>query len=129
MDYCRSLNHLTTPHRTIPQPTNSATMPTYSTYNGQLASIPDTSTPGLVFLKSYVPLLDSASPPMGDLASPNAVLITNGGPPMKVTDLAPMFSMRAEALDLFSHMEKDMQVWDLEGDAGKRTVIWSSVSR
>jgi hypothetical protein len=104
-------------------------MPLYTTYSGQLASIPTTSTAGLIFLKSYVPLLDSINPPLADLASPEAVLISNGGPHMKVMDLLPMMSKRAEMLDSFSHTEQDMQIWDLEGEAGKRTVIWSSVSR
>jgi hypothetical protein len=104
-------------------------MYTYTTYKGLLASIPPTSTPGLIFLKSYVPLLDSTNPPLADVTAPNAVLISNGGTPSKITDLLPMFSKRAEMLDLFSHTEEDVQVWDLEGEAGKRTVIWSSVSR
>jgi hypothetical protein len=48
---------------------------------------------------------------------------------MKVMDLLPMMSKRAEMLNSFSHTEQDMQIWDLEGEAGKRTVIWSSISR
>ena len=104
-------------------------MPQYSHYSGILSLIPEDSSAGLLFLKQYLPLIDSSNPLIMDAVSPDASLITNDSPPLKFSDVLPMFSKRAEMLDHFSHADFPVEAWDLEELNGKRTVIYSSISR
>ena len=105
-------------------------MPSYEHFSGQLSAIPQTASPGLQFLKEYLPLLDSDSAVVLDShVKPSATLISNGGQPIPLKEISQMFEKRAEMLSVFTHTAHPIEAWDMERDAGERTVIFHSVSR
>jgi hypothetical protein len=104
-------------------------MSTYTHFKGPLQSIPSDSSLGLQYLKSFLPIVDSKKVTLQDVVSPEAVLVSNGSPPAKFTDLLPMFDKRSEMLNHFSHEDHPIEAWDLVGAEGKRTVIFASISK
>jgi hypothetical protein len=105
-------------------------MPSYEHFSGQLSAIPQTASPGLQFLKEYLPCLDSDNAVVLDNhVKPSATLISNGGQPMPLKEISQMFEKRAEMLSLFTHTAHPIEAWDMEREMGERTVIFHSVSR
>lgn len=105
-------------------------MPQYHFYEGPLAEIPDTASKGILFFKIYLPMIDSTSPPLETVLSPNVIGVMNGGPEFNMLAvLPPMLAQREQTASFFSHTEKPVRVWDLEDDGGKRTVMSVSISR
>lgn len=105
-------------------------MPSYEHFSGQLSAIPQVASPGLQFLKEYLPLLDSEKPVILDNhVKPSATLITNGSQPIPMKELPQMFEKRAEMLSIFTHTAHPIEAWDMERLMGERTVIFHSVSR
>jgi hypothetical protein len=105
-------------------------MPSYEHFSGQLSAIPQTASPGLQFLKEYLPCLDSDSAVVLDnYVKPSATLTSNGGQPIPLKEISQMFEKRAEMLSLFTHTAHPIEAWDMEREMGERTVIFHSVSR
>jgi hypothetical protein len=106
-------------------------MPSYEHYVGELFSIPPSATPGLQFLKDYLPLLDENDGCVFDThVSPTATLTSNGGQPIVLKDIAHMFAQRSARLSEFTHTAHPVEAWDMEGRwPGKRQVIFHSISR
>src|SRR5207248_10874454 len=91
--------------------------------------IPLDASPGLRFLKDFLPRLDSLEPdanPIASFLAPGASFVVNGGNPSTADVVRSMFKMRSEKLGLFRH---DVKVaWDIERSDKKRTVMYESVS-
>lgn len=105
-------------------------MSQYHHYEGLLKDIPESqSSAGVRFLKAYLPILDQPAPLLRDACSPSATFSSNGGEPMPVENVVKMFARRPEMLSYFSHTDFPIEIWDMEAEAGKRTVIFKSVSR
>jgi hypothetical protein len=105
---------------------------TYTTHIGPLSTIPQTSTPGLLFLQRYIRAVDAMhqkpNPPLSAYLSPNAQFSMNRGESIGRDKLEEMLAMREQMLDGFSHEDFDVRVWDLEGEDGRRTVFMETVS-
>jgi hypothetical protein len=109
-------------------------------HHGPVSSIPSDASPGLLFLKAYLPALDSLSPatqPIAPFLTPLAVFMTNGGSPVPAATIASLMNIRAGQLQAFRH--DVVCAWDVAdegdgesrssgGEAGKRTVMFESVS-
>lgn len=103
---------------------------------GPYDAIPDTASPGLLFLRNLLPALDSLGPFDGDdgqpdlihYLAPGATFIMNGGPPLQAVDVLRMLPKRGERL---SHFHHDVRMaWDIAApdDSGRRTVMYESTS-
>ncbi|OAA49790.1 hypothetical protein BBO_01425 [Beauveria brongniartii RCEF 3172] len=106
---------------------------------GPYESIPDTASPGLLFLRRLLPALDSLGPfdardgqrppQLVSLLAPNATFVMNGGPPLPAVDVLQMLPKRADRLARFRHDVR--MAWDVacrgDGD-GRRTVMYESTS-
>ncbi|KAM3549727.1 hypothetical protein ARSEF4850_008697 [Beauveria asiatica] len=108
---------------------------------GPYESIPDTASPGLLFLRRLLPALDSLGPfdardgqrppQLVRLLAPNATFVMNGGPPLPAVDVLQMLPRRADRLARFRHDVR--MAWDIasrgDGDgAGRRIVMYESTS-
>lgn len=92
------------------------------------------SSPGLVFLSEFLPVLDSLDKDVvktmpEKFLAPNAVFILSPHGPSPASDVIPKFEMRADMLSKFSHTESPIRAWDHEKPAGARTVLYESISR
>ena len=99
-----------------------------SIHHGSQESIPLNASPGLLFLKTFLPLLDSlddASSSISTYVSPKAQFIMNHDPPLSVERLSEMFFTRREMLQLFKHDVS--KAWEISREGGC-TVIFESVS-
>jgi len=99
-----------------------------SIHHGSRESIPSNASSGLLFLKTFLPILDSlkeASSSIPGYVSPNAQFIMNHGSPLSVEKLSEMFSIRREMLQLFKH--DISKAWEIQREGGC-TVIFESVS-
>jgi hypothetical protein len=103
-----------------------------STHTGSYQSIPDSASPGLVFLKGLLPILDSLDPeskggPMTAALAPGATFSINGGPSLTTDQIRPMQMMRCKRVARFGHDVR--AAWDVaSGPGGARTVMYESVS-
>jgi hypothetical protein len=98
-------------------------------HTGPHHAIPSTASPGLRFLKAFLPAVDSLNPgadPLGQYLTPNAVFIINGGEPMPAETIIGMMKMRSQRLKTFRHDLK--HAWDVEMDDGRRMVMYEAVS-
>jgi hypothetical protein len=105
-------------------------MASVSVHEGPLATIPANSSPGILFLKALLPVLDSLSPApsstsLAPFMGPSTRFIFNGIPPTTLDGILPKFSSRGENMSVFRH--DVVKVWDI-GSGGKRTVMYESVS-
>jgi hypothetical protein len=115
------------------------TTPACVAYVGSLVEIPDDSTPGLLYLKAYLPARDSltSNAALENLLAPGAIFINNSAPPAVASSknerrakagdsnvVATKFEKRSAALESIKH---DLQrVWDIDNGNGRRTVIFES---
>jgi hypothetical protein len=100
-----------------------------STHKGPYQTIPDNSSPGLGFLKAFLPALDSLEPeinPLIPFLAPEAHFIINGGAPTLAETVIAMLKMRSQKVKVFHHTVKS--VWDVQREDGNRTVMYESVS-
>jgi hypothetical protein len=105
-------------------------MPQVYIHHGPLSTISQTASPGLIFLKNFLPALDSldpASSPVRSFLAPNATFIFNNGAPTPSSDILSMIESRSEMLSKFYHEVR--LAWDTEKEEdGKRTVMYESTS-
>lgn len=69
---------------------------TTSIHHGPYESIPDTSSPGLQFLKRFLPALDSLTPSdetLRSLFTPNAPILAGSNPPMSAHRATPIMEV------------------------------------
>jgi len=101
-------------------------------YAGPLSQIPATS-PGLVLLSQYLPAIDAldrSSEPATKLKQfllPEAVFITNGGPPVPAAQVLEMLKMRQGMLENFYHKD-EVKVTEMAYKDGKRSLICETTS-
>lgn len=105
-------------------------MATTSIHQGSYQSISSDASPGLVWLKSFMPTIDSLNG--GDYTAlqqylgPRATFITNNSEPKLAEQVLPMLAMRSTMVSKFLH---DVHtVWDIGKEDGKRTVLYESTS-
>jgi hypothetical protein len=99
------------------------------THTGPYQTIPSTASPGLRFLRAFLPAVDSLNPaanPLGRYLTPNAVFIINGGEPTPAETIIGMMQMRGQRLKTFRHGVKS--AWDIETGNGTRMVMYETVS-
>ncbi|KAJ5118250.1 hypothetical protein N7448_009965 [Penicillium atrosanguineum] len=84
-------------------------------HHGPYDSIPDTASPGLKFLKRFLPAMDSArdsDDQIAPLFTPNAPIIIGSNPPTFAYRTTPLMQVRS---DHFSHFHHDVHVaWDID---------------
>jgi hypothetical protein len=101
-------------------------------YDGPLSQIP-TSSAGFVLFSEYLPAIDAldrSSNPATQLRhflSPDAVFITNGGPPVPAAQVLEMLKMREGMLENFYHLD-DVKVTEMTYKDGKRSLICETTS-
>jgi hypothetical protein len=94
-----------------------------TTFSGPLFSLPTTS-PGLHFLKKYLPLIDVLDQPqtstheLSALVKPGAPFISNGSMAIPFEQVLGMLKMREGMLSFFTHGTEDINVWDIETEGG-----------
>lgn len=98
----------------------------YGPYNTILSN----TSPGLLFLSRFLPVLDSLdpaiSPLLRTLLARDAKFIINSGPPIGADQVISMLAMRPVHLSKFGH---DVHVaWDIAKPDGTRTVMYESTS-
>ncbi|KAK9386019.1 hypothetical protein V1515DRAFT_605853, partial [Lipomyces mesembrius] len=105
-----------------------------SVHLGEYHSIPEDASPGLVFLKNFLPVVDSLDENVSfaPFLSPNARFIM-GDTISSVDIFATMTRIRSTKLSFFCHRVK--HAWDIagpsatdDGSGSKRTVLYESVS-
>ena len=113
-------------------------------HHGPYTTIPTLTTPGLHFLKTFLPALDSLDAethPIAPFLHPDADISVNSNPPNKGCQVVPLLEVRRKHLSAFGH---EMEVaWDIaleEADPGdqrqaqgkdrgdKRTVMFEATS-
>jgi hypothetical protein len=100
-----------------------------SIHHGSRESIPSNASRGLLFLKTFLPILDSLAEDVSSsipaYVSSKAQFIMNHEPPLSFEKLSEMFSTRREMLQLFKHNVS--KAWEIQREGGG-TVIFESVS-
>lgn len=88
---------------------------TVTVHNGPYTSIPPTASPGLIFLKNFLPALDSLDAerhPVSPFLTPNAAIIVGSQPAKRGSQVVPLLEVRSKHLERFRH---DVHVvWDIE---------------
>jgi hypothetical protein len=100
---------------------------TTNVHYGSYETIPDSASEGLLFLKSFLSVLDSldASPPIDPYVFNTTQFVLNRDAPITVEKLSEMHQMRHRMLQVFRH--DVTRAWEIERDAGI-TVIFESES-
>ncbi|RMJ29016.1 hypothetical protein PHISP_00096 [Aspergillus sp. HF37] len=107
-------------------------------HNGPYTAISENASPGLQFLKQFLPALDSLDPSrtVAPFLTPNASIIVGSQPANPGNRVIPLLEVRSKHLDRFRH---DVHVvWDIEhtnadqnqaiqGDT-RRTVMFEATS-
>ncbi|KAK9350551.1 hypothetical protein V1523DRAFT_73998 [Lipomyces doorenjongii] len=105
-----------------------------SVYLGEYHSIPEDASPGLLFLKEFLPVLDSLDEnvSIAPFLSSNARFIM-GNTITSADSFATMARIRSSKLSFFCH--RVMHAWDIagpaataDGNGSTRTVLYESVS-
>jgi hypothetical protein len=102
-------------------------------HKGPYSEIPATASPGLLFLKSLLPALDSLgpfkdTPELSNYLAPDATFVMNGGAAIPAVSVLQMLPKRGEKLSKFHH---DVHMaWDFAAvdGSGTRTVMYESTS-
>jgi hypothetical protein len=105
-------------------------MATASIHKGSYQSIPSDASPGLIWLKSFLPILDSLNSQdhtaLHEYLGPTATFAINNGEPKLAEQVLPMLAMRSTMVSKFLH---DVHtVWDVGKEDGRRTVLYESTS-
>src|SRR5277367_4872629 len=100
---------------------------TTNVHYGSYETISDSASEGLVFLKTFLPVLDSldAAPQINAFVVDTAKFVINRDPPVTVEKLSEMLQMRSKMLQLFKH--DVTKAWEIENESGV-TVIFESES-
>ncbi len=105
-------------------------MTTTSVHQGPCASIHSEASPGLVWLKSFLPIIDSLNvhdhKDLGKYLDASATFTINNGDPVAAEKIVSMLAMRSTGLSKFGH--EVHTAWDVAGDDGGRTVFYESTS-
>lgn len=87
---------------------------TVAVHHGPYESIADTASPGLRFLKRFLPIVDSVEAdhePIGPFFTPNAPILIGSNPPNTASQTTPLLEVRTRHL---SHFHHEVHVaWDL----------------
>ncbi|ODM15624.1 hypothetical protein SI65_08858 [Aspergillus cristatus] len=101
-------------------------------HRGPYITIPANTSPGLQFLKSFLPALDCLDPiskPVAPFLHPDALVYVGSNPPSRGRQVVPLLEVRSKHLSAFHH---DMEIaWDIvpEGSDGRtRTVMFQATS-
>ena len=107
-------------------------------HHGPYTTIPTPTTPGLHFLKTFLPALDSLdaeSHPIAPFLHPDADLSVNSNPPNKGSQVLPLLEVRSKHLAAFGHevevaWDIDLEQEDDDERQGKcrRTVMFEATS-
>ncbi|KAF7544918.1 hypothetical protein G7Z17_g9582 [Cylindrodendrum hubeiense] len=98
-------------------------------HRGSFASIPSTATPGLAWLKNYMPVVDSLdgdATRLSSLTTPDARFVFNGKAGVTTPQIAAMLSKRSEKLRAFRH--EGAVAWDVAKEDGTRSLLFESTS-
>src|SRR5277367_2617418 len=100
---------------------------TTNVHYGSHNDIPESASEGLLFLKSFLPVLDSldASPPIDPYVFNTTKFVINRDAPITLEKLSEMHQMRHKMLEVFRH--DVTRAWEMERDSGI-TVIFESES-
>jgi len=101
---------------------------TTTIHDGSYETIPDSASEGLVFLKAFLPLLDSlnnAVPQIRTFVVETAKFVINRDAPVTLEELLEMLQMRGKMLQVFRH--DVTRAWEIQGESGA-TVIFESES-
>jgi hypothetical protein len=106
------------------------------THEGPYESIPSTASPGLQFLRHFLPALDSLDPttnPVSPFIHPDARVFVGSGPPNRGTDVVGLLNVRQRHIQHFHH--EVHKAWDIartdtgNGNGnGPRTVMFEATS-
>ncbi|KAF4267301.1 hypothetical protein KXV95_004602 [Aspergillus fumigatus] len=105
------------------------------THEGPYESIPSTASPGLQFLRHFLPALDSLDPttnPISRFIHPDARVVVGSGPPNRGTDVIGLLNVRQRHIQRFQH--EIHKAWDIarpdtgNGNGGPRTVMFEATS-
>jgi hypothetical protein len=97
-------------------------------HRGSYQSIPSSASPGLLFLKLFLPIIDSLdeSQSLDRFCLPGAQFHSTLGDPVLLEQLPEIFRKRRDMLQFFSHDVSS--AWEIEGERSC-TVIFEGVSR
>jgi hypothetical protein len=98
-------------------------------HQGSFDAIPPTATPGLLWLKDYIAIVDSLDGDAGRIASfttSEARFVFNGNVGGTTSQVAAMLGKRSEKLRAFRH--EGAVAWDIAKEDGTRTVLFESTS-
>ncbi|KAL1861756.1 hypothetical protein VTK73DRAFT_6932 [Phialemonium thermophilum] len=102
-------------------------------HSGLHSAIPSDASPGLLYLKQLLPIIDSldgatSGPALLAALTPDATFSVNGGNPATPDQVAAMLAGRGERVARFGH--ELCSAWDVEHDdgSGRRTLLYESVS-
>lgn len=79
---------------------------TVTIHHGPYESIPSTASPGLQFLKRFLPAMDSLTPSeetIRPLFTPNAPILVGSEPPASASRATPIMQVRARHVSHFHH--------------------------
>jgi hypothetical protein len=104
----------------------SITHHTCTAYHGKHQDIPDDASPGLIYLKAWLTgIVDSSS---RALLSPSAVTKNNSAPTVLASVNYDLKSPKQKAA-LKSITYELERAWDIEGEDGKRTILYDAIIR
>ena len=101
-------------------------------HHGPYDAVPSDASQGLLFLKAFLPALDSlgpfsGTPELAKFVAQDATFTVGNGQPSKASEVMDMLPKRASALSKFKH---DLDAaWDVELPSGSRTVMYESSSK
>ena len=101
-------------------------------YVGPLPQIP-TDSVGFLFLSQYLPSIDAVDRSsqraiqLQHLLSPNAVFVTNGGPPVPAARVQEMLKMREGMLEEFYHLD-NVKITEMVCKEGRGSLICETTS-
>ena len=104
----------------------------FKQYVGPLPKIP-TDSPGFLLFSQYLPSIDALDRSsqraiqLQHLLSPNAVFVTNGGPPVPAAQVQEMLEMREGMLEEFYHLD-DVKITEMIYKDGRTSLICETTS-